>query len=633
MSKQEITDYINHAHNQPLIKHQVKYLANQLQWENLHGPNVSIAVRAIQDTAHPNILYVFNDSEPYFIYKSIDSGSTWLEVQLPNEVEITDLLTTEENSLILATNQGIYISHDQGMHWTYIHNSPIQAKYLHAVNSQWLLAKSITPMNDRYIGIYVSTNGGMDWQLGGVGLERTSNVSDFYSNITGSGKAVAIHTSNGISVSTDGGYWWSYRNPNWKQLDFHYGDSLYKSIAMSSNLDLYVSEGRYNRNFEEIDHAIYRTDVAGKTWEKIFDNTGKIVLDKTDNIYLLSYANHGSNLHKSIDKGSSWQLLKQFNFPEYSIHDIEILDNNRILLWTDKGLLLSDEKQLNFTLLSIQLPKSNIISLVALEDNVLLAIDDDNGLYRSVDGGASWKKNDEEKARQLFIVNNQLGLITNNRILISNDKGQTWQEKYKFNQPISRLTNNADAAWVLLEGGARYLSHDLENWVEYAKKYQDSIDTIAENRIYSAYSPGCCGANKRKPGGIKLSDDNGKSWTVLLDGIYQDPLAISTYQTNLILAAYQNVGIIKSTDGGKQWEVMNAGLTDFYFDKIIIFDKNNYLLTTSNGIFRTQDGGQNWFQEKNGPFNKPISSIFVDQHRILVGTNGSGIYKATNYLG
>lgn len=622
MSKQEVVDYINHAHNKKVIKHQSKHPTNKLHWENINGPNVSIALRVIKATSHPNILYILNNSEPYFIYKSLDGGATWSEIPLPNEAKIQNLLATDENSLILATQQGIYLSHDQGMHWIYSQNSPAKTSYLylHALNPQWLLAIN---SDGYYLEINISMDGGLTWQAGGIGLERL--VGDNYSNVTSFGKSVAIHTVNGVSVSTDGGFFWSYKNPHWIQKDLPYADSIYKSIAMSSNLDFYVSEGRYDRAGQPTELAIYKTDVEGKKWEKIFDDIGKIVLDKKDNIYILNYDNGFYTIHKSIDQGTSWKPVKQFNASEYYIYDIEILDNNRILLWTHEGVLASDEEQLNFNLLSIQLPKSDIYSLIAADDKTLLAVDDyKNQLYRSVDGGISWKKNDVEEARKLFMMNDQLSLSSADTILTSKDKGLTWDVKNKFNQNITRLSNNADTAWIVLHDGSKYLSHDLENWIQYAKKYEYSKDAINGNRIYSAYSPECC---NRQPGGIKYSDDNGKSWNIILDGIYQDALAISAYQTNLIVVAYSS-GVIKSKDGGKQWEVINAGLTDYDINDLIIVDENNYILATSHNIFRTQDGGEHWVQETEGPYNKLISSIFADQHHLLVGTNGSGIYKS-----
>ena len=53
--------------------------------------------------------------------------------------------------------------------------------------------------------------------------------------------------------------------------------------------------------------------------------------------------------------------------------------------------------------------------------------------------------------------------------------------------------------------------------------------------------------------------------------------------------------------------------------------------TTSDGIFKSVDGGKNWFSVSNGLGNSfPIDALLIKDNIIYAGTDGGGVYKSTN---
>jgi photosystem II stability/assembly factor-like uncharacterized protein len=251
-----------------------------------------------------------------------------------------------------------------------------------------------------------------------------------------------------------------------------------------------------------------------------------------------------------------------------------------------------------------------------------------NYLYQSTDGGKNWFQHDQEKVDGVFLFKNQLGMLADKTIFISKDKGKTWQATYTFDKPLSyfgTVTSNEETVWVRGDDNTLYLSNDLQHWDAY-KNESDSYDTrtfISANKIYEVYA----GKNSQE-GFIKLSEDKGKTWTTLLGDIYQTPTAIASDGNNLILAAFSGSGIIQSSDNGKNWEVINHDLSNFYIKQIVIIDKTHYVLATEGGVFYTQDGGKHWTEENSGLLDTQINSLFMNEKMMLAGTR-EGVFKAS----
>ncbi len=89
----------------------------------------------------------------------------------------------------------------------------------------------------------------------------------------------------------------------------------------------------------------------------------------------------------------------------------------------------------------------------------------------------------------------------------------------------------------------------------------------------------------------------------------------------------------KSTDGGKNWEKVNKGLSSLTIYAIEFDPKDSniiYAWWISNGVCRSNDGGNSWicFSEGLGKFNS-IHSIAVHpdiSNFVVAGTIDGGVY-------
>ncbi|MBX7051789.1 MAG: T9SS type A sorting domain-containing protein [Flavobacteriales bacterium] len=146
-------------------------------------------------------------------------------------------------------------------------------------------------------------------------------------------------------------------------------------------------------------------------------------------------------------------------------------------------------------------------------------------------------------------------------------------------------------------------------------------------------------------GGLWKSTDSGSSWSMLgtdfLASIGVSDVAIDPTNTNIMYLATGDcdagdtyaLGVLKSTDGGNTWNTtgLNWTVTQSRSTARILIDPNNtqiVLCVTSNGIYRTTDGGTNWAQVQSGSFKdlrmKPGDSNtwYASSDQFYKSTNG-----------
>lgn len=150
------------------------------------------------------------------------------------------------------------------------------------------------------------------------------------------------------------------------------------------------------------------------------------------------------------------------------------------------------------------------------------------------------------------------------------------------------------------------------------------------------------------------SRDGGRTWISLNTGFAAEAeltsIAIDPRTPVTIYAALQVLGVThvyKSVDGGDTWrEVYESPLAQRFSTLVIDAQNPSHLylgtlpghgvffhIYTTDGIFKSVDGGANWNAIDRGLGNGSITAVVTDPRTrgtVYVGTEHSGIFKSTN---
>lgn len=134
---------------------------------------------------------------------------------------------------------------------------------------------------------------------------------------------------------------------------------------------------------------------------------------------------------------------------------------------------------------------------------------------------------------------------------------------------------------------------------------------------------------------IYKSTDNGDTWTLLFTG-WKNMLYLACDSNNGVLAAHQTAGVLKSTNGGLNWDSIPGSTFGDNTVNSVSFGKPGhiYVGVTGGGIYRSTDGGITFPDIALNGVN--IVTIYVDKYnydRIIVSassTTTNGIFLSTN---
>lgn len=320
--------------------------------------------------------------------------------------------------------------------------------------------------------------------------------------------------------------------------------------------------------------GIWKTTNGGREWENISDgyfggSIGAISVAKSDpNVIYVGggektvrgNVSSGYGLWKTEDAGKTWisaGLPNSRHIPRIAIHPE---DYNVVFA----GVL------------------GNIYKPTA-----------DRGVYKSVDGGKTWRKT--------LFVNEHAGVVdltmdpTNPRILYAS----TWRIQ---RTPYS-LSSGGDgsALWKSTDGG--------ETWTEISsnKGFADgilgiigvSVSPINNQRVWALVE------NKDK-GGLYRSDDGGETWALVNSerklrqrAWYYTRVYADTKDVNTVYV--MNVSYHKSTDAGRTFGNYRAPHGDHHDLWIAPEDPNRMIIGDDGGAQVTYDGGETWSTYHNQP--------------------------------
>jgi photosystem II stability/assembly factor-like uncharacterized protein len=105
-------------------------------------------------------------------------------------------------------------------------------------------------------------------------------------------------------------------------------------------------------------------------------------------------------------------------------------------------------------------------------------------------------------------------------------------------------------------------------------------------------------------------------------------ITVDSNDPEVIFVGMQNAGVFRSIDGGLSWSPRNQGLANTQVISLSIGQKNPNILYagTLGGIFKTQDGGENW--ERIGEGRRLLMDYKNSSHLYI--SNGGNVLESSN---
>jgi len=353
--------------------------------------------------------------------------------------------------------------------------------------------------------------------------------------------------------------------------------------------------------------GVWKTEDLGNTWKNVSDGyftTGSVgavaVAESEPNTVFVGMGehavrgvmtHHGDGVYKSTDAGKSWKKM---------------------------GLALTQ----HISRISIH-PKNPDIIYVAAQ-GPLYGKSPERGVYKSIDGGATWKK-----------------------VLFVDDKTGCVELSMDVNNPrvlYAAMNEYGRLPWKVISGGAGsglYKSSDGgESWEKIQEGLPKELGKMAisvcrsnSEKVYALIESD----SEKELGGLFLSTNAGKSWTrvsndhrLLQRAWYYIELFTDPQDENTIYV--MSAPALRSIDGGKTWEDISATHGDYHDLWINPHNSRNMVLADDGGAAITVNQGKTWSTQNNMP-TAQMYRINVDNsfpYRIYAGQQDNSSVSIAN---
>lgn len=359
--------------------------------------------------------------------------------------------------------------------------------------------------------------------------------------------------------------------------------------------------------FGSVGGGVWKTVNAGRTWFPIADDPksgipigsiGAIAVAPSDPkvIYvgtgepdIRAQHSYGIGLYKSVDEGRTWHAIGL----EHSEHI---------------GRIVVDPKN------------SNIVYVAALGS--AYAPSSERGVYKSVDGGAHWKRvlYSHEHPDDVGAVELSLDPVHPQTIYASlwATRRPPWSVYAPSYMPGSGLFKSTDggATWKQLHGGLPDNDHVGKIGIAVAPSNPSRLWAVVDD-IGSPVAPAygtADKAEKAKPlGGIYRSDDGGASWHMVNDeqrlwgrGWYFESVTVDPKDADTFYVI--NTATYRTRDGGKTFVPVKGapGGDDYHQIWVNPRDPNRMVLSSDQGTVVSVDGAESW----STWYNQPTAEIY-----------------------
>ena len=344
--------------------------------------------------------------------------------------------------------------------------------------------------------------------------------------------------------------------------------------------------------------------------------------------------------------------------------------------WTP---IFDDQPLLNIGSVAIQQNNPNVIWVGTGEGNPRNSINLGEGMFKSIDGGRTWKRAGLEKTRNIHrilinpanpdvvyagVIGNPYAEHPERGVFRTTDGGLTWEKVLYTNDTsgvadmimdpsnpnkiIAAMWQHRRTPWSLSSGGkgsGLYMTVDGgRNWKKLDR--QNGLPegdfgrigiTMPRNRPDRIYA-----LVEAKKNGLYRSDDGGYSWTLVNSDpsivtnrpFYFQDIAVDPENENRLWLINQTVS--RSEDGGKTFETVipYSGIHPDHHAFWIHPSNGKFIIDGNDGgIGITRDGGKTWIFDEKLPVGQ-FYHINVDNetpYNVMGGMQDNGSWRGPAY--
>lgn len=494
-------------------------------------------------------------------------SAQWVHTGGPYFAAYTRGVAVSGSNLFCASNDGIWLSTDNGASWNFVDNGPHVA------------TNAVVPIGTRLFaatsgsGVYISTDNGVNWTQSNSGLSNL-NVWSFTASSTGN---VFAATLGGVFRSTNNG-------ASWTAVNTGLGSLLIYSLA-SNGTTLLAGAGGSGA-------GIYRSTNDGASW----------TLAGAANSLVLSFAVMGTNVlaasnsgvFRSTNNGASWSQANS-GLPTSTVNCIIASGSSLYAGITNYGVYVSTNSGQSWAPTNPSFMAD--VKSLAVNGGTLLAGVWGRGVYLSQDNGSTWIRTGQQLDVLSIMPFSSPGLIGaqmitstwGNGVHVFHESASGWSELDRIPTSYVRTLAAIPDSFVFAGtfGKGVYRSdYGLYSWTAVNNGLGDlftqSLTISGPYLLAGTYS-----------NGVYRSSDRGNSWQHAgLAGAWVR--ALKTIGST-VFAGVVNTGVYRSTDHGATWTPANSGLGNYNIWAFAAAGPYIFV-ATDNGVYRSSDGGLSWTQ-------------------------------------
>jgi photosystem II stability/assembly factor-like uncharacterized protein len=277
--------------------------------------------------------------------------------------------------------------------------------------------------------------------------------------------------------------------------------------------------------------------------------------------------------------------------------------------------------------------------LQMLNDTLGFACGVNQTLLKTTDAGLTWvpvNTGFNQHYWALDFFNEQIGMIAcgGGKILKTTDGGNSWTEYQAGDASALYAIDIIDTMHIAAAGANGknvYSSDGGITWIQNNRLQHDELNSIRFINKETGYTIGIYGSDSW---GIRKTTNRGVNW-------FSPPIAnLSEWELELLAdgigySAGSNLWITKTTGGYDNWNVLflTANFVDVYFtDELTGYAADGTWI--GGPLYKTTDGGENWFGLPNFPSNVFTSTLrcvtFIDSVTGFAGSAPCRIVKTTD---